>query len=185
LRLVPVTPANAELLWRVLQHPDLRVYQDLPNVGAQAFNATVARRSTRLQNGVPGRFEWLIYLSGSRTPAGWVSLRIGERDRRSAEVGYTLLREFRARGIATAAVRALLDEAFERIGLARVRAYCVAENEPSLRLLERIGFARESVLPHGAMVNGRAVDVIVHVMESARWRQSGKTMEMPASAYPA
>ena len=34
LRLTPVTVQNSGTLWHVLQQPDLRMYQELPSVGA-------------------------------------------------------------------------------------------------------------------------------------------------------
>lgn len=184
LRLTPVTAQNASALWRVLQQPDLRTYQDLPNVGAAAFAQMVAKRPRRLEPGTAGRFEWLVYVHGTRRAVGWVSLRVTERDARSGEIGYSIVREFRGRGIATEAVRALLPQAFAAAGLERVRAYCLPENTASRRLLERVGFVREELLAHGATIGGRPVDVLAHVLERERWRQSGNSIEMPASAKP-
>ena len=181
LRLTPVTAQNAAALWTILQQPDLRTFQDLPNVGVQVFSAMVAKRPKRLRAGVSGRFEWLVHFARGRKPVGWVSLRITEKELHSGELGYSVLREFRRRGIGSEAVRVIIGEAF-KCGLMRVRAYCVPENEPSRRLLERIGFEAEGVLPRGATVSGRPVDVLVHRMERDRWRQSGKTIDIPASA---
>lgn len=185
LRLEPVTVANAQALWMVLQQPDLRTYQDLPNLGAQAFSELVARRPRRLHPGASGRFEWLIQVTGSRKPVGWISLRIADRDLGTGEIGYSIVREARGKGVAFEAVRALLDEAFDRAGLSRINAYCVPENAPSRRLLERLGFAFEGVLPHGATVSGTPVDVLMHRMDLERWRQSGNSIVMPAAGYPA
>ncbi len=181
LRLAPVTVQNAAALWHILQQPDLRTYQDLPNVGAQVFSAMVAKRPKRLRAGTSGRFEWLVHVVRARKPVGWVSLRITEKELHSGEVGYSILREHRRRGIGSEAVRAVVSEAFG-CGLLSVRAYCVPENLASRRLLERIGFQHDGVLPNGATVNGRPVDVLVHRMERERWRQSGKTIDIPASA---
>lgn len=185
LRLVPVTVDNAGSLWNVLQQPDLRTYQDLPSLGAAAFTDLVAKRPRVLRPGASGRFEWLIYVDGVRKPVGWVSLRIADRDLATAEIGYSIVREFRGQGIAAEAVRALLEEAFERAALTRVNAYCVPQNEPSRRLLERLGFKFEGTLPHGATVSGHTVDVLMHRMDRATWRQSGNSIVMPASGYPA
>ncbi|MGZ3546804.1 MAG: GNAT family N-acetyltransferase [Vulcanimicrobiaceae bacterium] len=182
LRLTPVTPQNANALWQVLQQPDLRRYQDLPNVGAPAFAQMVARRPRRLSPGEAGRFEWLVYAQRVRRALGWVSLRIPERDRSTGEIGYSIVREFRGRGIASEAVRALLGDAFESALLERVRAYCVPDNVASRRVLERIGFESDGVLPHGASVNGEVVDVLAHVMSREQWLQSGNSIEIPASA---
>jgi ribosomal-protein-alanine N-acetyltransferase len=185
LRLVPVTVDNAAALWNVLQQPDLRTYQDLPNVGAVAFAEMVAKRPKMLRHGASGRFEWLVYPQQSHKPAGWISLRIADRDLDTGEIGYSIVREFRGQGIASEAVTALLDEAFEQAQLSRLNAYCVPENQPSRRLLERLGFRFDGVLPHGATVSGHTVDVLMHRMERETWRQSGNSIVMPASGYPA
>jgi ribosomal-protein-serine acetyltransferase len=182
LTLTPVTVHNATVLWSVLQQPDLRRYQDLPTVGSSTFVQMVGRRPKALRPGASGRFEWLLYAEGFKRAAGWVSLRIAERDLQNAEIGYSILREFRGRGIATEAVRALIDEAFEAAELESVRAYCVPQNAASRRVLERSGFLFDRTLPHGATVNGEAVDVLSHLLTRAQWIQSGKTMEISASA---
>ncbi len=185
LRLVPVTVENAASLWNVLQQPDLRMYQDLPSVGVAAFSDMVSKRPKQLHPATSGRFEWLVHLTGVRSPVGWVSLRIGENDIASGEIGYSIVRDFRNRGIATEAVRALVSEAFESARLARVNAYCVPENEASRRVLERAGFHFQATLPHGATVSGQPVDVQMHRTERESWAYSGNSIDMPASGYPA
>ncbi|HEY8313789.1 MAG TPA: GNAT family N-acetyltransferase [Candidatus Baltobacteraceae bacterium] len=182
LRLTPVTAQNAAALWHVLQQPDLRMYQDLPNVSATTFAQMVARRPRRLLPGESGRYEWLVYMHRVRKALGWVSLRVPERERSSGEIGYSIVHDFRGRGIASEAVGALVGEAFESGALDRVRAYCVPENTASRRVLERNGFISDGVLAHGASVNGRVVDVLAHVLDRERWSQSGNSMEISASA---
>jgi len=171
LRLVPVTPENASVLWDVLQAPDLRDYQDLPDIGLTQFLRTVATRPNSLEPGASGRFEWLIFFEGDeRTALGWVSLRIGEKSASTAEIGYSIVAEFRDRGIATEAVAALVEEGFSRLLLRRMRAYCVPENVSSLAVLRRAGFESDGVMPHGATVSGQPVDVLAHVLERDRWQ---------------
>ena len=105
LQLVPVTPENSGVLWAVLQEPGLRDFQDLPDVDAAQFQRTVADRPRVLEPSAAGRFEWLVYfgLPGRETDSqlGWVSLRISERTPTIAEIGYSVVREQRGRGIAT------------------------------------------------------------------------------------
>jgi RimJ/RimL family protein N-acetyltransferase len=170
LRLVPVTVANAGILWEVLQAPDLRDFQDLPNVNRAQFLRTVGARPSRFGPGVVGRFEWLLHFAAEPgPPLGWVSLRVGENDRMSAEIGYSVVRTYRNRGIATEAVAALVDEGFHRAGLQRIRAYCLPENQSSRAVLKRSGFENEATLPRGATVQGRPVDVMSHALERDTW----------------
>jgi len=171
LNLVPVREENAETLWQVLQQPDLRDFQDLPDLDAAAFRRNIAQRPKELRAAAIGRFEWMIYWRGTDAskPLGWVSLRIAERATETAEIGYSVVREHRGRGVATEAVAALVAEGFERAQLARVRAYCVPENASSRAVLERNGFLDQGVARHGATVQGQAVDVVGYVLMRGRW----------------
>ena len=60
-----------------------------------------------------------------------------------AEIGYVFDPEYAGQGFATEAVRALLRIAFDGVGVRRVIAQCFADNEPSWRLMERLGMRRE------------------------------------------
>lgn len=172
LRLVPVTAANAILLWRVLQEPDLREYQDLPDVDRDQFRRVVGGRPTRFAAGSVGRFEWLLHYRESGDAAlGWVSLRITESNRATAEIGYSVVRAHRGKGIATEAVAALIEEGFNRAGLREIRAYCLPENLSSRAVLRRNGFLGQGTLPRGATVQGRPVDVIAHSLERTQWQK--------------
>jgi RimJ/RimL family protein N-acetyltransferase len=170
LRLVPVTAANAALLWQLLQQPDLRDYQDLPDVDRASFLRVVSARPTHFAPGAIGRFEWLLhYLSERSDPLGWVSLRISDSNRTAAEIGYSVVREHRGQGVATEAVAALIEEAFKRARLAEIRAYCLPENLSSRAVLRHNGFEDQGTLARGATVQGKPVDVIVHSLTRARW----------------
>lgn len=172
LLLVPVTPANAGLLWRVLQEPDLRDYQDLPDVDRAEFLRAVGARPTRFTVGSFGRFEWLLqYASGNCEPIGWVSLRIIESNRSTAEIGYSVVRAHRGRGIASEAVAALCEEGFRRARLREIRAYCLPENLSSRAVLQHNGFEDQGTLTRGATVQGRPVDVIAHSLDRTRWEE--------------
>lgn len=174
LRLVPVTPANAEVLWDVLQRPGLRDFQDLPDVGKAQFARIVAQRPAELRAGAGGRYEWLLYFergASAEQPIGWVSLRVSERVPPSGEVGYSVVVEQRNRGIASEALDAIVEEAFARVGLHELRAYCVPGNVASLGVLRRCGFRGDGLTAHGATVNGRSVDVAAFSLARERWEE--------------
>lgn len=171
LLLVPVTSANAGVLWELLQEPDLRDYQDLPDVDRAQFLRVVAARPARLGPGIVGRFEWLLEYAagGGGELLGWVSLRIADSSRATAEIGYSVVRAHRCRGIATEAVGALVEEGFRRARLRAIRAYCLPENLSSRAVLRHNGFDDEGTLARGATVQGKPVDVIVHSLDRRRW----------------
>jgi len=65
---------------------------------------------------------------------------------RRAGIGFELARAFRRRGMMSEALNAILDLGFGEIGLNRIEAVVMPENEASLQLLEKLGFCKEGVL---------------------------------------
>jgi ribosomal-protein-alanine N-acetyltransferase len=63
-----------------------------------------------------------------------------------AGIGYELARPFWRQGIMTEALAAILAFGFTQVGLNRVEAVVMPENEASLRLLSGLGFQKEGVL---------------------------------------
>ena len=93
---------------------------------------------------------------------GGVGFLIG-RDiaRMTAEMGYWLSEEFWGRGIATQAVTAMSDWAFDNYSLSRVFATAFAHNAASIRVLEKAGFEREGLLRRSAIKNGVVLDQVM------------------------
>ncbi len=165
-----MTSANAEILWRLLQEPDLRDYQDLPDVDRVHFLRIVAARPARFGPGAVGRFEWLLHnVAGDGAPLGWISLRVAEATRETAEVGYSVVHAHRGKGVASEAVAALVEEGFRLGGLREIKAYCLPENLSSRAVLRHNGFEEKGTLSRGATVQGKPVDVIVHSLDRERW----------------
>jgi RimJ/RimL family protein N-acetyltransferase len=188
LRLEPVTARNAAQLWKVMQAPNLREFQDVPRYTRQEFERRVAQRPKRLHVRAIGRFEWLVIPLGSRVAAGWVSLRLGDHAPGVAEVGYSLLDEFRGKGYAVEATEAIVAVAFGTSDIARVEACFVPENVASRKVLERIGFSQIKVQHHGAVVRGQAVDIVVFDRTREHWAAaqagSANSTVTPASRTP-
>jgi RimJ/RimL family protein N-acetyltransferase len=184
LALEPVTVDNAAALLRVMQAGNLREFQDVPRYTREEFERRVAQRPKRLHARAIGRFEWLIVPRGGSAPAGWVSLRLGDHAPGIAEIGYSLLVPFRGRGYAYEACVAVVATAFGTSDIARVEACCVPENVASRNLLERLGFAQIKYQRNGAVVRGRAVDIVVYQLAREAWAQAGSANSIATSATP-
>ncbi|HET9074004.1 MAG TPA: GNAT family N-acetyltransferase [Solirubrobacteraceae bacterium] len=61
-----------------------------------------------------------------------------------AELMWAFHPDHHGKGYATEAVSALIELSFSVLGLRRLVAVCFAENEPSWRLMERVGMHREA-----------------------------------------
>jgi len=95
---------------------------------------------------------YVIEDTDAGTILGGANLRLFDPMRDTVELGYWLFVDARGRGVATRAVRALVEHAHAN-GVARVEAHVRLGNTASERVLERAGFQREGVkrrlLRHG------------------------------------
>ncbi|MDQ1076867.1 MULTISPECIES: GNAT family N-acetyltransferase [Microbacterium] len=87
----------------------------------------------------------------------------------SAEIGWVVSPAASGRGLATEAVRALIDTAFSVYGLRRLVARVDADNARSLALAERVGMRREAHLVENEWFKGRWSDEVDFGILSREW----------------
>ena len=109
--------------------------------------------------------RWGIAERGSDELVGSIGYyRLVDGPRREAEIGYDLVPERWGRGIMTEALEAMVSYCTKVIGVERLEALVLLDNERSARLLERAGFHREGVLrEHGTNELGDPCDEILFV----------------------
>lgn len=92
-------------------------------------------------------FRYYLFLKDAPTRIiGTVSFSgIARTDDKSCRVGYKLDRYHTGKGYATEALHTLLPELHDTLHIHRVEADILLENQPSLRLIERLGFTYEGV----------------------------------------
>ncbi|TDE32752.1 GNAT family N-acetyltransferase [Actinomadura sp. 6K520] len=79
-----------------------------------------------------------------RVQDAWAQEEVADQAKSvQGELGWTLDPSYGGKGYATEAVRALIDVSFRGLGLRRLYAECFYDNEPSWRLMERVGMRRE------------------------------------------
>jgi RimJ/RimL family protein N-acetyltransferase len=111
--------------------------------GWEVFPGALAHvRAARAEN--PGDGRWgarFFVLDQPPTLAGFGGFKGPPRDG-VVEVGYAVAPELQGRGIAGAALDAMLREAFDDPAIAAVDAETLPERNASVRVLERAGFTR-------------------------------------------
>ena len=91
---------------------------------------------------------WLVRAIVSREAdrmVGHVGFHGPPDEDRVVEIGYTVLSDFRRRGYAEEAVRAMFDWAHSEHEIARLRASAAPDNDPSLALIKKLGFFQVGV----------------------------------------
>ena len=108
---------------------------------------------------------WAIDLDGEAV--GGIGLELGKDvERVSAEIGYWVGERCWGRGLATAALARITEEAFARFELSRVFALPFRSNAASIRVLEKAGFVLEGRLRQSAVKDGVIQDQLLY----ARYR---------------
>lgn len=75
---------------------------------------------------------------------GNCGIRINDRERHEANIGYELDSRYWDQGYATEAAHAILHFGFTELNMQRIWAECVADNAGSARVLEKIGMRLEA-----------------------------------------
>lgn len=87
-----------------------------------------------------------------------------------AELGYVFHPAYGGQGYATEAVMVLLALGFGELNLHRIFARCDARNEPSYRLMERVGMRREAHFRHNEFFKGEWGDEFVYALLQEEWQ---------------
>jgi ribosomal-protein-alanine N-acetyltransferase len=82
----------------------------------------------------------------------------------AATLGYWMGEPYAGKGYMTRAVRAACAYAFEKRGFHRIEAACLPTNEPSKRLLERVGFKQEGYARAYLNINGQWRDHLLYAL---------------------
>ncbi|HET7724789.1 MAG TPA: GNAT family N-acetyltransferase [Propionibacteriaceae bacterium] len=136
LRVRRFRPSDAAGLYAYLSNPEAVRFEPYGVQSEQDCRRLAAERS------VDPAF-WAVCLRGTGELVGNLYLSLQEpKAWRTYELGYVFNPAHWGRGYATEAAAALVSACFAS-GAHRVIARCNPQNEPSWRLLERLGFRRE------------------------------------------
>lgn len=107
----------------------------------------------------------------------WGQRDVRERARRSVAVlAWVLSPDHHGRGLMTEAVEEVLRVCFEDLGVRRVVAECFALNEPSWRLMERVGMRREAHAVADSLHRDLGwIDGLAYALLADEWRQRRST----------
>jgi [ribosomal protein S5]-alanine N-acetyltransferase len=122
-----------------------------------AFRRRIKRyhKETRLDSA----YVFFVFRTGDDTLMGGCTLSNVRRGvTQCCALGYWIGARFARQGYMTDAVRSLIPFVFGTLGLHRIEAACLPENEPSRSLLAKIGFREEGLARKYLLINGEWSD---------------------------
>jgi RimJ/RimL family protein N-acetyltransferase len=145
LRLRRLAVDDAEFILRLLNEPSF-----VQNIGDRGVRSNDDARAYILKGPIAsyetfGFGLWIVETKSAGLPIGICGLL--KRDvLEDVDIGYALLPEFWSQGYAFESASAVMSYAREKLGSKRVLAVVNADNQRSIRLLEKIGFRYERMI---------------------------------------
>jgi RimJ/RimL family protein N-acetyltransferase len=145
VRLSKLEPDDAAFILRLLNEPSF-----IENIGDRGVR-TLADAAAYIHNGPMAsyaRFGFGLYLVESKVTGAAMGM-CGLLKREvldDVDIGYAFLPEFGGQGYARDAATAVLQQAQTDFGLKRIVAIVNPQNQPSIRLLEKLGFRYEKMV---------------------------------------
>jgi ribosomal-protein-alanine N-acetyltransferase len=105
-----------------------------------------------------GTFHPSIILNQAGEILGRANLKDIDRHSGVAEIGYRIAQQNTGHGLATSALRYMIEIASQRWQLKMLNAVVTENNNASMRVLEKCGFIRSQHVPQIAAVGDRTLD---------------------------
>ena len=144
LAIRPVTKDDFEAIWQIRRQESVGRWMTSSSQDWDRFSEVMSdegRMAKTLVIELDGRVVGDLMVAPEDP---WAQAEVVEQAKGvQAEIGWCLDPAVEGNGYATEAVRELIRLSFEELGLRRLVAHCFAANEPSWRLMERVGMRRE------------------------------------------
>jgi RimJ/RimL family protein N-acetyltransferase len=172
----PVTPEDAQAVWRYRRLPDVYEWITTAPGDEQAFSDYFVephRQAVTLAVELEGLVIGDLYL---QVADAWAQTEVKNAARGvHAEIGWAFDPAYGGRGLATEAVGGMLGICFEGLGVRRVEANCFTGNTPSWRLMERLGMRREAHnVADSLHRSGRWLDGYSYALLADEWRRDAR-----------
>ena len=117
-------------------------------------------------------FVFLLIDKSTNKPIGECGFHTWNSLHKRAEVFYNLWNDSdKRKGFMTEALDIILNYGFIELNLHRVQALIDANNEPSLKLLQRYGFTKEGIMREDYVVNGKNEDSDCYSLLKWEWEK--------------
>ena len=172
LSIRPMGPDDVEPLWEYRRIPSMYEWLGHDFSTHERFVEKMSPPDSLARTLVlelDGRIVGDLYLNISDA---WSQSDVAEQARGTqAEIGWAIDPAYAGRGLATEAAAELLRICFEDLGLRRVKALCFADNEPSWRLMERLGMRREEYAVQDSLHRTKGwLDGMTYAVLADEWR---------------
>ena len=154
---------DAEELFGIHSDPINRRYESAPLTRAesdQKLSLMLADQKADPRT----HYHLAITLPPATKAQGWTALTLTRAEAREYEIGWTVSTPLWGNGYAVEAARAVLAHAFNVLNTHRIIAFCHADNQRSMRVMEKLGMQPEAWLRASNQLNGAWCDERIYAI---------------------
>lgn len=142
LVLIPLTEGHKSLVFKIVSNSTIRnrIQMDVLDK-KELFNPWWKNRMDALEK--LKLMHWAVFLKKDDQFCGLLTLKEIDQNSKRAELGYSFLPEFWGKGIGSSAVKLVFDFATNEINFHSLFAQVLEINEPSQKILKKLGFQKE------------------------------------------
>ena len=177
LALRPVAPDDVEALWQIRRQESVGRWMTSRSQDRDGF-VELMQDPDRIAKTLVIERDGVVIGDLMLAPEdAWAQSEVADRAKGvQAEIGWCLDPALGGQGYATEAVRELIRIAFEDLGIRRLVALCFADNEPSWRLMERVGMRREQYAVKDSLHrSGEWLDGMTYALLADEWAAARRT----------
>lgn len=100
----------------------------------------------------------------SETIIGEAVIKVAPPGHGQGEIGFGIVPSLWGKGYATEVSRALVDAGFSTLKLNRIAAQCAPENKASIRVMQKLGMAREGLLREHYRAGGKYWSSVIYAL---------------------
>ncbi len=171
LQLIPLTSEYLEFWHWLYNDPETRRHQPIrPTTLTEQAEMLERFRDHDLGNDTLPAYKWVLLEPKHNRPAGIVSFTRLQIDQGIGRIGYSIIPQYWRKGLATAAVRCLVDIVFSHTNTERLEAVCSVNNPASQRVLEKAGFKYEGIRRGYLRIREKRVDHYSFALLKSDWQ---------------
>ncbi|GAA4077086.1 GNAT family protein [Streptomyces shaanxiensis] len=162
----PFTEADADVMWEILEDPEVLRFTDEPSreLTPEQVRSWYGSRSDQ-----PDRLDLAVTDRATGELVGEVVLYEWDAKARSCTFRTLIGPRGRDRGLGTEAIRLIVGHGFEQLGLHRIELEVYGHNHRALRAYEKVGFVVEGVRREADLRDGEWVDWVVMAILDREW----------------
>ncbi len=163
--------------FRVTDHANWRLAHELGNARTGKFDPARPSEQELSREGFRQKVQqwrklaledkvwvWGVFLKKDGRAVGMVNISTIRRHRyEMANIGYMIFPQYRGRGFAPEALRAVVELGFKQLGFHRLEAAIDLDNRSSIRTARKAGMDREGIKKHYWFQNGGWEDQVVYI----------------------